>query len=147
MEKLIVEYSVSDGFTYFATNTVPVLFSSKEEFIILFAEKLLAQKKEFEHFNQKHTDLIEQRFTILKKLSNLNDKKKSSKENLQLIEESQQLNKSIIDLYDNKVSPLTSMKIGGQNFHLDNFFSEGEVCLPQVFTIEEWFANIDSIEQ
>ena len=46
MEKLIVEYSVGDGFTYSATNTVPVLFSSKEEFIVTFEEKLIAQKKQ-----------------------------------------------------------------------------------------------------
>ena len=153
MEKLIVEYSVGDGFTYSATNTVPILFSSKEEFIIIFEEKLLEQKKLLEIFNKKHIELVNQRLDILRKVSNMGYSKKLLKEQslliekTKLIEQAQQLHESIVELHKNNITPLESLHIGGQHFYLDNFFIEDEVYLPQVFTIEEWFANIDTIEQ
>ena len=147
MEKLIVEYSVGDGFTYSATNTVPVLFSSKEEFIVTFEEKLIAQKKQLELFNKRHIELSNQRLEILKKISSSKNSKKPLKEQSLLIEQAQQLHESIVELHKNNITPLESLHIGGQHFYLDNFFIEDEVCLPQVFTIEEWFANIDPIEQ
>jgi hypothetical protein len=147
MEKLIVEYSVGDGFTYSATNTVPVLFSSKEEFIVTFEEKLIAQKKQLELFNKRHIELSNQRLEILKKISSFKNSKKSLKEQTQLVEKSQQLHTAIVELHNNHITPLESLHIGGQKFYLDDFFVEKEVFLPQVFTIEEWFANISPIEQ
>ena len=146
MEKLIVEYSVGDGFTYSATNTVPILFSSKEEFIIIFEEKLLEQKKLLEIFNKKHIELVNQRLDILRKVSNMGYSKKLLKEQIQLVEKAQQLHESIVELHNNHITPLESIHIGGQKFYLDDFFVEKEVYLPQVFTIEEWFANINPIE-
>ena len=146
MEKLIVEYSVGDGFTYSATNTVPILFSSKEEFIIIFEEKLIAQKKQLELFNKRHIELSNQRLEILKKISSFKNSKKLLKEQIQLVEQAQQLHESIVELHKNNITPLESLHIGGQHFYLDDFFVEKEVCLPQVFTIEEWFANINPIE-
>lgn len=147
MEKLVVEYSVGDGFTYSATNTVPVLFSSKEEFIIIFEEKLIAQKKLLELFDKKHIELTNQRLEVLKKISSFKNSKKSLKEQTQLVEKAQQLHASIVELHNNDITPLESIHLGGQKFYLDDFFVEKEVCLPQVFTIEEWFANINPIEQ
>lgn len=41
MEKLIVQYNVGDTYTYSATETHPVLFSSKEEFIITLEDLVL----------------------------------------------------------------------------------------------------------
>lgn len=34
--RLIIEYTVGDGFTYSATNTVPVVYESAEAFIVDF---------------------------------------------------------------------------------------------------------------
>lgn len=36
--RLIVEYTVGDGYTYNATNTIPVIYESAEAFIVEFEE-------------------------------------------------------------------------------------------------------------
>lgn len=50
-------------------------FSSKEEFIVTFEEKLIAQKKQLELFNKRHIELSNQRLEILKKISSSKNSK------------------------------------------------------------------------
>jgi len=45
MQRLIVKVQYGDGYTYSGENVIPVVFSSKEEFIITLEDKIQENKK------------------------------------------------------------------------------------------------------
>ncbi|NCQ52157.1 hypothetical protein GW796_09750 [archaeon] len=45
MQRLIVKVQYGDGYTYSGENVIPVVFSSKEEFIITLEDKIQEIKK------------------------------------------------------------------------------------------------------
>jgi hypothetical protein len=84
LQRLIIEYNVSDGCTYNCTNTVPVLYESGEAFLV-----------DFEAWCKQHKDG----------------------------------NGSNAD------------KFAGQEFSPYNFFEHEVFYAPNVYTVEEWFAE------
>jgi hypothetical protein len=48
--RLIVEVTKSDGCTYWTTSHIPIIFSSKEEFIILLEEECIKSDDEYDQF-------------------------------------------------------------------------------------------------
>ena len=132
MERLVVKFEVGDGYTYSAQCTLPVVFSSKEEFIILFEEKL---KENYFLWKKAHGEWVENSHKIQKLLRN--NKHKEA--------ESLMLKASELIL---KESDCKSFSLGGQGFYIDTFMElkeEGDpfFVIPQVLTLGEWYAEIN----
>ena len=54
MERLIVEIQEGDGYTYSCTNSVPVVFRSKEEFIIELEDTVMKALSNYKELEEKY---------------------------------------------------------------------------------------------
>lgn len=148
MERLIVEVQYGDGYTYSAEDHLPVVFSSKEEFLITLEdtlkqvqEQLKAQNLVIETAQKKYKDALAK-----------GQKTKNMKEKEQKLLQAE-ITEAMHDS-GTAVSARANMKnfvIGGQTFSYENFVSETYekdekreyIHLPQVWTIDEYFAEVE----
>lgn len=141
MEKLIVEINYSDGYTYSFSDHLPVLFSSKEEFIITLEEKvesILKELKELKKISNKKQEEVRQALNSLRD-KKIKDKEKINNELRQLMEE----NGKLILAEKEK----ETFMLGGQTFSMESFTyrddnGETKICLPEVQTLEEYFQEV-----
>ena len=154
MERLIMEFSVGDGYTYSADVTYPIVYSSKKEaiddFELLLIEKvdtlssLYKQRQDYyEDFEKIRTQI--QKVTSDKRMSDKDKEKKT-----------QSLYQSYADFREDKLNPLEEkiqeaekVSFGGQIFPCDNFIYKKEsdnkmdYCLPSISTLDEYFSSIE----
>lgn len=156
MEKLLITLNHSDGYTYNSEETLPVVFSSKEEFIITLEDIVqgyLKESEEFQKESQKHQKKYD---TAREAHSHLIDKQNRSKPNdknyaqcLKSTNEFRQATDEFNEFF-NTNKPKEEFQLGGQNFNFENFTYREEqdhrklhMEIPPVFTIDEFFSNVD----
>jgi hypothetical protein len=153
MERLIMEFSIGDGYTYSADITYPILYSSKEEAIYDF--ELMIQEK-----IEKLSDLDKEREKLYKEYQKIKDSinsiqsnkrmsKKEQEKNLQkLMKEANQLFKMQIYPLDEKIKEVKNIEFGGQILKLEDFvyLKEDEklkYILPTLYTLNEYFEKVE----
>jgi hypothetical protein len=144
MERLIVEYSESDGFTYSCTNTLPIIYESKEKAISDFETLLLQHQINLEDKQKKIEKSEEELARIRKVIFKLNENPEKEKELKKANAEFMQAFKKDREISD---SFPNEFKFGGQNFYYSNFFERNDegkeyLSLPQIYTLDEFFSDV-----
>ena len=148
MERLLVQVEYTDGFTFSTNDHVPVIFSSKEEFLITLEDTINDNLKQIKALDKQHDagqEKFEKLFSPHKKDKNMTEKDKAK-----LHEELLEVRKEN-DAISDKIKNLRTITLGGQEFQLSNFLAnsyEGDtrtqyIHLPQVFTVDEYFAHVE----
>ena len=130
MEKLIVQYNVGDTYTYSATETHPVLFSSKEEFIITLEDLVLARNAERAILFVERNALFDQQIALGKKMQK-NPTEAVTKEWMDMRDRSQAMCE--------RIQALETVILGGQEFPLNEFIQGDVYSPPDVYTVDEFF--------
>lgn len=140
MQRLILEYSIGDEYTYSAECTFPLVYEDKAR-AINDLELLIIEYLDNKEKNDKAIKKLQSLGTnILKKINAQQNKK--SKEITKLCkdykENALQQNEIIAQLKDDFV-------FGGQTFYFQNFISSDgkNIQMPNIFTIDEFFANVE----
>lgn len=133
LNRLIVITDNSDGYTFFCHNYYPVLFSSKEEFQIIFEEKVLELQRNKIHYN-KEIDLLDDKIREIYVF--LVKKHTQTKQDNLLVLNNQ--------LQETKNKILKEFQLGGQNWSFEDFINEDKtITIPQVLTLDEWFLQVE----
>lgn len=155
MEKLLVTINHTDGYTYSSEETLPVIFNSKEEFLIIFEDIIQIYIDENNKFNKELKFFHDKHQTAWQNFSNYNAKLERSKIN----KKNTPLNSKTLDelqaaiqerdyfIENNK--PLNTFDLGGQTFSHNDFITINEdkkdffyLSLPLVETIDEFFLSV-----
>jgi hypothetical protein len=148
MERLLVQVEYTDGFTFSTNDHVPVIFSSKEEFLITLEDTINDNLKQIKDLDQQH-DAGQEKFKKL--LSHhKKDKNMTEKDKAKLHEQLLDTHKENDEIAE-KIKNLRTIMLGGQEFELSSFLAnsyEGDerieyVSLPQVFTLDEYFSHVE----
>lgn len=150
MERLIVQIEQTDGFTYSCEDHIPVVFSSKEEFLITLEDTVNKIQKDMKELNK----LLESKHEKLQKLRFQVEKTNKEKAKNTLFEELREVMNETSEL-NSKISDIRNFNLGGQTFNFSQFVSRdygaylghGDqkeyINLPQVWTIDEYFAEVE----
>jgi hypothetical protein len=146
MERLLVQIEYTDGFTFSTNDHVPVIFSSKEEFLITLEDTIKDNLKQIKSLDALH-EIGQEKF---EKLSTILQKNKKMQAEVELLEELTATRQWISSL-ELKIKNFRTIQLGGQEFQLSNFLAtshEGDerteyIHLPQVFTLDEYFAHVE----
>lgn len=148
MERLLVAIENTDGFTFSVTQHFPVVFSSKEEFLITLEDKIKEVQVTLKEQQQIHNDMDEK---ITKKLQKIHKTKNlSEKEGKELNAELQKMMLENGELHA-EMNKMQNFTLGGQTFSLSDFISRSfdskdtteYLNLPQVYTIDEYFSDVE----
>jgi phage/plasmid primase-like uncharacterized protein len=138
MERLIVEYQEGDGFTYSCTVTVPVVFRSKEEFLIALEDLVNEKLQKHKELQEKHSEAQEKFTKTLQK--SLSDKNKETEQT-----SFQELLTLQSEAYL-QMREATHLHIGGQTFGIENFLInlvDGGFVAPTVSTLDDFFSQVE----
>lgn len=145
MERLILEYEQSDNCTYFATNTIPIVYQSKKnacsDLETILLKYLIAIEERDLKLNQ-HEKLIEKtRNCVIK----FNGKKGMEKELEKAMEEFRIACNLNIEIF-NSVSD--QFQFAGQTLYFNSFFEvdsygKSHIRLPKIYTLDEFFADVE----
>jgi predicted nuclease with TOPRIM domain len=148
MERLLVAVENTDGFTFSVTEHIPVVFSSKEEFLITLEDKI----KEIQEKLKEHQEVYDSDGEkIAKKLYKAQkEKNMSEKEHDKLNGEIQKMMLENNALYA-EMNQMQDFMLGGQTFSISDFVSHGYeldkreeyINLPQVYTLDEYFEEVE----
>lgn len=154
MERLIMEFSVGDGYTYSADVTYPIVYSSKEEALHDFELMLIEKIDTLSVLHKERESYYEENDNIRQQLQKISSDKRMSEKDKE--KKNQTLYQSFNDLRTQKISPLEdkikeaeTLSFGGQNFALHDFVytkeSNGQLdyCLPNISTLNEYFSSIE----
>lgn len=155
MERLIMEFSVGDGYTYSADVTYPIVYSSKEEALHDFEIMLIEKIDTLSSLHKERESYYEENDTIRTQLQKISSDKRMSDKDKE--KKTQALYQSFTELRIQKISPLEekikeveTISFGGQSFELHNFVytkeSNGQIdySLPNIFTLNEYFSSIEN---
>lgn len=145
MERLILEYTEGDGCTYSCTNTLPIVYESKDKAISDLETALLTHQISIEERNkvlQHNEKKIEKyRTSVLQ----FNGKKGKEKELEKVTEEFRQALSENREIF-NSISD--EFKFGGQSLYYSHFFeNEGDgkqaIYMPNIYTLDEFFSDVE----
>lgn len=155
MERLIIEYTVGDGYTYSAEVTQPLFYSSKQDAIDDFELLLLSRIDILDkHQNSKENDILHQSYhKNLEKLKEISSNKRLSsdskeKQSKKILEDINK-NREDINNFDNFIKKQYELEFGGQTFDLSNFIYINEntkkyqYSLPNLYTLDEFFFHLE----
>lgn len=155
MERLIIEYTVGDGYTYSAEVTQPLSYSSKQDAIDDFELLLLSRIDILDkHQNSKENDILHQSYhKNLEKLKEISFNKRLSsdskeKQSKKILEDINK-NREDINNFDNFIKKQYELEFGGQTFDLSNFIYINEntkkyqYSLPNLYTLDEFFFHVE----
>lgn len=156
MEKLLITLTHSDGYTYSSEETLPVVFSSKEEFIITLEDMVQKYIKDCEEFQviaqkeQKKHDAAREAYSYVM------DKQNRSKPNAKTSQQAEEATTKYLKANSEHNEFLTAntpkeeFQLGGQTFNFENFTYRSEedrrkihMDIPRVCTIDEFFFEVD----
>lgn len=159
MEKLLITLThsdgYSDGYTYSSEETLPVMFSSKEEFIITLEDmvkKYIQDSEEFQIISQKHQkkyDAAREAYSYV--IDKQNRSKQNEKTNAQAVDATTKFRQAtdVFNEFFTKNKPKEEFQLGGQTFNFENFTYREEdsrklhMDIPRVCTIDEFFSDVD----
>jgi hypothetical protein len=143
MERLIIEYSEGDGYTYSCTNTFPLLYESKEKAISDLESLLLQYQIDQEVLLKERDNYYKKLQALSDSITNLKSKKGKEKELEKVANdflEFQQNNRDKFSLLEQKFT------FGGQELYYDHFFERdgGEkiLIMPSIYTLDEFFKDL-----
>ena len=155
MQKLIIILNHSDGYTYSSEETKPVIYSSKEEFIIELEDLTTKYLKDIKEYHSKQEKFDNTHEKIREEYSKITDKKQRSKPNANIDKQEQEASKKFLQSFHDRTKfilenkPLDTFVLGGQDFSYENFYYMDErtknfiVCIPTVQTIDEYFEEVE----
>ncbi len=148
MERLLVAVENTDGFTFSVTEHVPVVFSSKEEFLITLEDKIKeaqANIKQHQKIYDAESEKIEKKLQKNRQAKNLGekDREKLNSEILEMMGKNRELEEQITQMHN--------FTLGGYNFAISDFVSRSSdyedkteyLNLPNVYTLDEFFAEVE----
>jgi hypothetical protein len=156
MEKLLITLTHSDGYTYSSEQTLPVVFSSKEEFIITLEDMVQKYIKDSEEFQVVYQKYQKKHDAAREAYSYVIDKRNRSKPNektsalaaeatAKFLQSTQEYN----DFFTSN-KPKDEFQLGGQTFNFENFTYRAEedrskihMDIPRICTIDEFFSDVD----
>lgn len=150
MERLIMIYTVGDGFTYSAESTIPIIYTSKKDALEDLHLILLGFEEKYMTYNTDKENIQQQIKSLVMKIS------KAQKEDKILLKEKSGNNTDLIDLkkeylilsekYTKLVIP-SSFEFGGNDFEYQSFIHfEDEkinISLPNLYTVDEYFFYVE----
>lgn len=156
MERLIIEYTVGDGYTYSADVTQPISYSSKKDAIddfellllsrIDFLEKLQNSKEKDNLYKSYSKNLEKIKEISLNKRLSEKDKELKSKSLLEQISK----DRESIDSIDKIIKSQYELDFGGQTLDLSHFIYINEntkkyqYSLPNLYTLDEFFFHVEN---
>ncbi len=142
MERLIIEYSEGDGYTYSCTNTFPLLYENKEKAISDLESLLLQYQIDQEVLSKERETYFKKLQALSNSITHLKSKKGKEKE----------LEKAANDFLEFKKNNerLTTSEdtftFGGQELYYDHFFErdggEQTLIMPSIYTLDEFFKDL-----
>lgn len=148
MERLIIEYTVGDGYTYSAEVTQPISYSSKQEAIDDFELLILSRIDALEK-----DKLFQSYSKSLESLKNISSNKRLSDKDKDIKSKSllEQISKDreAIDTIDKFVKSQYEIEFGGQSLDFSNFIYINEntkkyqYTLPNLYSLDEFFFHVE----
>lgn len=150
MERLIMIYTVGDGFTYSAELTTPIVYESKKDALDDLHLILLGFEDKHNKYNEDRDDIHNKMQSLVMRIT------KAQKADKDLLKEKSGNNKSLSNLqkeysllsekYRNLVMPST-FEFGGNDFEYSDFihFEEEKIFihLPNLYTVDEYFFYVE----
>ena len=155
MQKLIIILNHSDGYTYSSEETKPVIYSSKEEFIIELEDLTTKYLKDIKEYHSKQEKFDNTHEKIREEHSKITDKKQRSKPNANIDKQEQETSKKFLQSFHDRSQfilenkPSDKFTLGGQDFEYENFFYTDDarkvftVSIPTVQTLDEYFEEVE----
>ena len=131
--RLIMHVESGDGCTYSCEEHFPIIFSSKEEFIIALEDKLLQIQVELEEHNKKMQEHQVYLHPLFAKHKGINSASKKISAALVLMGELQQ-----------EQHNLQRFLLGGMVLSAKMFMQNSKISLPDVFTLDEYFQDVEN---
>lgn len=145
MQRLILEYQESDGFTYNCTNTLAIVYASKEKAVSDFETLLLEHQEALE---KKDKDLEVARAALEKARQNFYKVMDKTETNSDRKKAEVALSEATKAYADIDASAPDEFKFGGQTLYYSNFSERsdsGEKYLtePSIYTLDEFFSDVE----
>ena len=131
--RLIMKVESGDGCTYSCEEHFPIIFSSKEEFIIALEDKLVQIQVELEKHNKKMQEHQVYLHPLFAKHKGINSASKEISAALVLMGELQQ-----------EQCNLRRFQLGGMVLSAEMFMQDSKITLPDVFTLDEYFQEVEN---
>ena len=130
--RLIMQTESGDGCTYSCENHSPIVFSSKEEFIITLEDKLVQIQNKLEEHNKSTQE------------NQLNLRKLYAKRDTDSISKELSDAWALSGRCQEEHTRLQVFILGGQTLRADMFIQDGKISLPDVFTLDEYFQEVEN---
>lgn len=155
MQRLIMEFTIGDGYTYSAESTYPILYSSKEDAVTDFELMLIESIQILTYLEKERDKLYEKNTTMLEKMRSITSDKRMSekdkqKNSLALSQEWKDFRENELKPVDDKISALQIIEFGGQTFKLSDFVyhrehdNQPDYVLPNIMTLDDFYANVEN---
>lgn len=152
MERLIMEFTVGDGYTYSSEVTYPILYSSKEDAVSDFELLLLENIQILSHLEKERDKLYEKNTSMLEKIRSISSDKRMSEKDKQknsatLSQEWQDFRENQLKPLDDKISALQKIDFGGQLFDLSDFVYHKEndqtmdYVMPNIMSLNDYYST------
>lgn len=150
MERLILQYTVGDGYSYYAENTVPIVYKDKQSAMDDFTITLLEYIDKLEIHRQESEKLGNKQSKLHQRLSNLQRHPKKSAEIDELNSQFLEAHKA----YSEHNSSLSNeFEFGGTTLEYSDFLyrsddtGKNDISTPSIFTLDEFFFSPENTLQ
>lgn len=142
MERLILQYTVGDGYTYYAENTVPIVYKDKKSAVEDFTLALLEHVDKQASHRLESEKLDDKQRKIYQKVENL---KRHPKKSAELDEVYAQFLEAYKAYSDHNASLSNEFEFGGTTLEYSDFLYRDDdtgktgISEPTIFTLDEFF--------
>lgn len=142
MERLILEYTVGDGYTYSAENTVPIIYKDKQSAIDDFTLLLLEHIDALEIHRVQSEHLYSQQSKLHKKMLNVQRHPKKDKQQEEITQQFYEAHKAYVE-HQKKLA--TTFMFGGTELQYSDFLyraddeTKDKVFEPRICTLDEFY--------
>lgn len=152
MERLIMEFTVGDGYTYSAETTYPIVYCSKEEAVTDFELMLMETIQILSYLHQERDKLHKKDTSMLNKMRSISSDKRMSekdkqKNSLAMSEQWKDFRENHVKPLDDKITALQTINFGGQQFELGDFIytkegtDELDYIMPNIMTLDDFYST------
>lgn len=137
MERLILEYHVTDGYTYGYDVHLPMIYENREKAVEDLYELLVVTKEKREELNLKIEGQRSESDKLFKKIKNTNDEAKQKEYNENWL-------KSYEKVRELENSYPKEIHFGGQTICLSVFDINKNIEIPTIYTLDEYFQSVEN---